>query len=118
MFPKRRGRINGVASWCKSCGSISSDRKYNSLHEWVNTLKLESGCKDCGYNKDPVALDYDHLDHKVKGVAELIRSRRSKEQILSEISRCEVVCANCHRIRTKKRNSARKLGATVTNSPH
>ena len=70
----------------------------------ISTLKLEVGCADCGYVEDPVALDFDHVaDDKVEGVARMVSKHLSIEDILGEAEKCEVVCANCHRIRTATR---------------
>ena len=69
-------------------------------------LKLNfGGCVDCGYNKASEALDFDHLDGTTKhraGVGQM-SSTASWGRILEEISKCELVCANCHRIRTQRR---------------
>jgi hypothetical protein len=70
----------------------------------IDMLKLEMGCMDCGYAENPVALDFDH----VKGVKLLnigMNRHRDINLILEEIDKCEVVCANCHRIRTANRRS-------------
>ncbi len=70
----------------------------------VNQIKLTKGCADCGYNKNPVALEFDHLPGytKIANVSRLILSR-SWEVTLAEIEKCEGVCANCHAIRTQLR---------------
>lgn len=68
-------------------------------------LKLEAGCHDCGYNEYPEALDFDH----VRGDKEFnIGSGNTYtiERLLAEIEKCEVVCANCHRLRTAERRRA------------
>jgi hypothetical protein len=58
-------------------------------------------CSDCG-ETDPIVLEFDHLRDKALSIgAEL--SRRRWQSILEEISKCEVVCANCHRRRTAQR---------------
>lgn len=71
--------------------------------EWVRAYKVEKGCTDCGYNGHWAALDFDHLPGTVK--VDDIRSGASFGWValLEEITKCEVVCANCHRIRTVSR---------------
>ena len=73
----------------------------------VRAMKLERGCADCGYNAHPAALDFDHLPGggKRHGIAD-IQAHYPMATILAEIAKCEVVCANCHRIRTFNRRTA------------
>lgn len=67
-------------------------------------IKLHYGCADCGYNKSAHALQFDHVRGDKKGnVSNLIRSDYSWDTIKIEIEKCEVVCANCHAIRTQSR---------------
>jgi hypothetical protein len=65
---------------------------------------LEGGCVDCGLD-DMRTLEFDHLDgvEKVAGVMSLARSGASITRIQAEIDKCEVVCRNCHAIRTHER---------------
>ncbi len=79
--------------------------------EWINELKLQKGCVDCGYKTHPHALDFDHLPGHTKSF-EISRSKvRSQQQLLAEISKCELVCANCHRIRTSARRREAEIDA-------
>jgi hypothetical protein len=53
-------------------------------------------------------MDFDHVRGvKHKNVAELIPTL-SKKKIDDEIKKCEVVCSNCHRIRTHLRKTAKR----------
>jgi predicted nucleic acid-binding Zn-ribbon protein len=73
----------------------------------VNTWKLDRGCADCGYNKIPEALEFDHTaDDKVRAVAFLLTQNVPFEQVVDEMEKCDVVCANCHRERTVARKHA------------
>ncbi len=72
--------------------------------EELGKMKEKSGCIDCG-NKSLVhdQLDFDHVrGSKVSGISAMIRSY-SREDVFKEIEKCEIVCANCHRLRTKNR---------------
>jgi hypothetical protein len=69
----------------------------------TDKIKLERGCADCGYNADPIALDFDHLANKLFSIARAKAKGLSDARILEEIKKCDVVCSNCHRIRTKSR---------------
>ena len=71
---------------------------------WLDEYKVARGCVDCGYNAHPRALDFDHVDGtKAAGVNRMVRDRRARSAVLAEIAKCEVVCANCHRVRTWER---------------
>jgi|ERR1035437_1279886 hypothetical protein len=85
-----------------------SRNRSDTLHDRVNEIKLASGCVDCGYREHAVALDFDHLngDEKISSVADLANDRCGWDKIQTEIDKCEVVCANCHRVRTALRRKA------------
>lgn len=71
---------------------------------WMDELK-SGPCADCGKCYDPVCMDWDHLPgfEKKFNVSAMVRNTYSREAIEAEIAKCELVCANCHRIRTKQR---------------
>ena|ERR1039458_1005100 len=81
--------------------------KQLDLRGRLEVVKLCSGCVDCGINGDPRILAFDHLpdEEKVDDVSSMVGSCRPWKMIAEEISKCEVVCANCHRIRTEERRS-------------
>ncbi|HUH08184.1 MAG TPA: hypothetical protein VML96_10305 [Egibacteraceae bacterium] len=61
-------------------------------------------CADCGMRYPPYVMDFDHVTgRKTRNVSQM-RSRASESQLRTEISKCEVVCANCHRVRTFSRS--------------
>jgi hypothetical protein len=66
-------------------------------------IKLAAGCMDCGYRVSAVALDFDHRDSTTKSFTVGKACNRLWERVLIEIDKCDVVCANCHRIRTADR---------------
>lgn len=70
----------------------------------IRKLK-EVPCADCGQIFDPVCMDFDHLPEfsKAMNISYMVRHRMSWKKIAAEIKKCEVVCANCHRLRTKAR---------------
>jgi len=81
-----------------------STRLRSERRAWLDALKLERGCTDCGYNAHPRALEWDHIGtDKVANVGYMVHEGASMERLLLEIAKCEVVCANCHRIRTHDR---------------
>lgn len=61
-------------------------------------------CADCGGTFDPVCMDFDHRPGTAKRRAVgKMAGKFSEAAILAEIAKCDVVCANCHRLRTKTR---------------
>ena len=93
-----------IPKWCKRKRCSREERiKYrDKLHE----IKLKSGCVGCGFNKHPAALQFDHLPGHVKlfGISSAIN--KSWYKVEAEIKKCEVVCANCHAIRTYNRSES------------
>src|SRR6476661_3498495 len=63
-------------------------------------------CADCGGTFPQCAMDFDHRDPttKTRSVTRMI-SRASIERILVEVAKCDIVCANCHRLRTFERRA-------------
>ena len=68
----------------------------------LSEIKETSGCADCRIT-NPLVLDFDHLQDKKYNISRKIQEGFSWAAIKKEISKCEVVCANCHRIRTHYR---------------
>lgn len=57
-------------------------------------------CADCGQRFPPVCMDFDHRDRSQK-IAQVTKFVfRSNRQLYAEAAKCDVVCANCHRLRT------------------
>ena len=68
---------------------------------WLDSLK-DVPCIDCGGRFPPECMDFDHVrGEKSFNVGH--GADRSQIQLAAEIAKCEVVCANCHRIRTAGR---------------
>lgn len=60
-------------------------------------------CMDCGGRFPSVAMDFDHVEgDKIAHVGAMTTA--SVDRLLAEIEKCEVVCANCHRVRTALRS--------------
>ena len=62
-------------------------------------------CADCGGRFHYCAMDFDHVrGRKVADIARIVSGRGiSARRLGSEIKKCDVVCANCHRVRTFNR---------------
>lgn len=71
---------------------------------FVDRFKVYKGCTDCGYDKHPEALHFDHVRGvKLYDVAYLVKSGAGRTKIKEEIRKCDVRCANCHAIVTASR---------------
>lgn len=77
-----------------------------ALRAEVEVLKA-APCTDCGRTFPPECMDFDHIDatSKTLDVGTLV-CNGGRQRVLAEIAKCELVCACCHRIRTRKRYSA------------
>ena len=78
-------------------------KQYRAQMQLAATIKLARGCLDCGYHEHPSALDFDHRDAQAKRFS--IGKQYgavSNQKLLDEIAKCDVRCANCHRIKTAK----------------
>ena len=74
---------------------------------WLHEYFREHHCVDCG-EADPIILEFDHLRANKRNRDVASMGQASRERVLREIARCEVVCSNCHTRRTAKRaNSIR-----------
>ena len=78
-------------------------RKRDRMREVLRQAKSKP-CTDCGGEFPYFVMDLDHREGEVKGkeVGRLIATL-SFRRLLVEIVKCDVVCSNCHRIRTHSR---------------
>ena len=86
-------------STCMTCHNKYSHGRQIENKKWAVQI-MGGKCKLCGYSKCIEALDFHHIDPSVKdgpnGNA-AIRRGWSKKRIAAEISKCILVCTNCHR---------------------
>lgn len=74
--------------------------RYLAYRVLVDDLKGHP-CVDCGGTFPPECMDFDHLGDKKWQIGRMMNF--SHEKVRDEIAKCDLVCANCHRIRTKSR---------------
>lgn len=120
-FHRSSYESNGRKKRCKTCVSDKARARYaadpsksikrstewakkrvQSNRELVWEYLLGHPCIRCG-ETNPVVLEFDHRDptEKVDHVSRLINSPRcAKSALMAEIAKCDVLCANCHRIKT------------------
>lgn len=80
------------------------------LNILINTYKNRP-CMDCGIQYPPYVMDLDHRDptQKVLKISTMRRKRMAFSVIVEEMEKCDVVCANCHRVRTNAQVPARYM---------
>lgn len=83
----------------------------------------EVACVDCGINYHPILKDFDHRPGEIKRFnLSSYQGQYSRQSVLLELAKCDVVCANCHRERTmariprrdKARNAQQKYRDSVS----
>jgi len=80
-----------------------------SIIGWITIKYSGIPCMDCGGVFDWCAMDFDHRPDEEKefAISRMSRYLATSERlslIEKEIAKCDLVCSNCHRVRTKKRN--------------
>ena len=84
-------------------------KQQNQLKDKRQHLVLEEmqrrgdKCAKCGFS-DIRALDWHHLDpnEKINSISEMVRDRVSMDKLQAELDKCELICANCHRIEEQR----------------
>ena len=118
-FNIRRDAQDGLQSKCKICQRevqntyYKKDPKYRARvkkaseldrkrsREKLNEILAHSKCAACGED-DPVVLTFDHIDptNKTRDICSMMSNGYSWTKVEAEISKCQVLCANCHLRRT------------------
>jgi hypothetical protein len=100
---------DGRLSRCKRCVETryGPGRSLRAKRDraYFQQIKLERGCVDCGYAVSPVALDFDHRPGETKVYRIACMAGMSRALIDVEVAKCDVRCANCHRIKTAERRN-------------
>lgn len=93
FYKRNDGRPMG---WCIECSKQSSiERQKENKVKAVNLLGGK--CSMCCYDKCITALEFHHPDPKEKDPGYKSIKNKSWEKYWKEISKCILVCANCHR---------------------
>lgn len=82
----------------------ASNRFKRARRDRLNAIKMATGCVDCGFAAHPAALQFDHVrGEKLFEIGS--KTSMAWERMEAEIAKCDVVCANCHAIRTAERRT-------------
>lgn len=106
---------NCFSTRCKQCDAKYKKASYQKHREKriaqsANRKKLfllefrkfkEKPCIDCSIQYHPAAMHWHHKPGlpKVNNVGTLVNQGK-REAALAEIAKCELLCANCHAVRT------------------
>ena len=107
--------------YCKSCRAAIDHERYErrvgrtlprrsftvrdvGRDAWLRSLKVGKRCTDCGKAFPPQVMQWDHLPgfEKLGEISEF--SGHTRAELVAEIAKCELVCTNCHILRTVSRN--------------
>lgn len=118
-FNKNKTKADGHNTVCRECMKTYLQNHYTNnktyyktkARKWetfnldvISSLKANTPCSDCGQFYDPICMDFDHIHSKQFNISASFRTYGySLITILKEIEKCELVCSNCHRLRTKRR---------------
>lgn len=92
---------------CKEYSRSQYKKRTDPIRKMLRELKSVP-CLDCGVEYPFYVMQFDHVRGEKKfGVA--TGPYRKLEDLMEEIEKCEVVCANCHAIRTYKRREQKLL---------
>lgn len=110
-FYKASRRKDGLQSACKHCCDLATAESRHRDKELylalrrkaalkaklrVDTYKVSKGCYSCKETFAP-CLEFHHLDPNKKEYAIGTKRAGKWESLEKELSKCIVVCANCHR---------------------
>lgn len=80
-------------------GSRKDYKRYKrEIWEWYHEIKNNSSCYKCGEDH-PSCLEFHHLerDDKHGNISSMIHNCRPMKELREELTKCIVICANCHR---------------------
>lgn len=97
------GTVKGVKYFrhlCVPCYSESKKPRRLKIRKWYLEYRKTLHCENCGNNDHRVIEHHHPNDDKFMVICEMVNNGFSIEKIKAEIEKCQVLCANCHRIVT------------------
>ena len=116
-FGKSKRNSTGYQAWCKLCQTENTMRVYKEnpapfmkrnkkrvekCMQYIVDYLQKHPCVDCG-ESNIIVLEFDHLPQYEKTTEVTKLAHWGIKKVIKEIKKCEVVCANCHKIRTATR---------------
>ena len=90
-----------------------SRRQYARSKAIIDEIRRNAECVDCG-NPDDRVLDFDHVPERGKKLRNVTNASLGVIKREEELKKCDIVCANCHRIREYERREAKKMAKRLT----
>lgn len=87
----------------KAKSKTSNKTAIKRNREFIQNYKENTPCFDCKIKYHYCVMNFDHLRDKKANLSRLVRNSLSINALKLEMDKCELVCSNCHRIRTWKR---------------
>lgn len=96
-------RINNLEEALNKRRKSNKTRLNTQDHKkrFITLYKISKGCEICGYNEDPLGLDLDHIDPMSKKYSICDLNKKPWDVLFNEVSKCQVLCAICHRYKTQ-----------------
>lgn len=81
-----------------------NNARRKKMRDWTSEVKAATPCVDCRNYFPPYVMDFDHREgvRKTAIVSRLV-ANQSWTRLHAEIAKCDIVCSNCHRMRTYRR---------------
>ena len=114
LTPEERVKRN--AEYFKKWYVANKEKQYKRVkdferksQEYILAIKESTTCP-CG-ESHPATLDFHHVDRSQKliNIASIAKKGWSIKRISEEISKCEIICSNCHR----KKHHEERMAARV-----
>ena len=80
------------------------------IQDFIRQLKANTPCADCKKRHPYYVQEFDHIASRGKksfNISDISRKTINIKLLFAELAKCEIVCSNCHKIRTYKRAKAR-----------
>lgn len=107
--PYKSGRNKGkLHSWCRPCfRKPQLERRQRKKEKAIQYLGSE--CNRCKGTFHHSIYEFHHIDPSQKdlNVSKILNS--SWEKIKKEVDKCELLCANCHKIRHHEMKTGEKI---------
>lgn len=81
-------------------------RTRDQRHRLFIHAQKDRPCLDCGVKYAPWVMDFDHRNPEEKLFNISAKAHYSISKLTREMTKCDLVCANCHRDRTYRQRYA------------